>query len=81
MDSHAQWEIQQYANALGQIAQAVAPWAYKSFEEHLLHGANFSRSEIEALKAMITGSPCPLKGRIRGEFFTKMGITDEQDEN
>jgi thymidylate synthase (FAD) len=81
MDSHAQWEIQQYANALGKIAQAVAPWAYESFEEHRLYGANFSRSEIEALKAMITGGQCPLKGRIRGEFFTKMGMTDEQDQD
>ena len=81
MDSHAQWEIQQYANALATIAKAVAPWAYESFEEHILYGANFSRSEIEALKVMIAGKPCPIEGRLRIEFFTKMGMEDEQDQD
>jgi len=81
MDAHAQWEIQQYANVLARIAQAVAPWAYESFEEHLLHGRNFSRSEIEALKEMISGKPCPLEGRVRKEFFIKMGLEDEQDKD
>ncbi|MBW7997058.1 MAG: FAD-dependent thymidylate synthase [Candidatus Glassbacteria bacterium] len=78
MDQHAQWEIRQYANVLGDIARAVAPWAYESFEEHILHGANFSRSEIEALKAMINGRPCPLEGRLRTEFMIKMELEDEQ---
>lgn len=80
MDSHAQWEIQQYANALAGIAKAVAPWAYESFEEHILHGANFSRAEIVALKEMIGGGKCPLEGRVRGEFFSKMGLDDESNE-
>ncbi len=81
MDSHAQWEIRQYADALATLARAVAPWAYESFEEHLLHGANFSRAEIEALKAMIGGGPCPLEGRLRAEFFVKMGIEDESHQD
>jgi thymidylate synthase (FAD) len=81
MDTHAQWEIQQYANALAKIAQAVAPWAYESFEEHILHGRNFSGSEIEALKAMIGGEACPLEGRVRKEFFIKMGLEDEQNKD
>lgn len=81
MDEHAQWEIRQYANALAKIAQAVAPWAFESFEEHILHGANFSRSEIAALKEMMSGKPCPLTGRLRKEFFTKMGMEDEQDKD
>ncbi len=80
MDSHAQWEIQQYANALASIAKAVAPWAYESFEEHILHGANFSRAEIVALKEMIGGGKCSLEGRVRGEFFSKMGLDDESNE-
>ena len=81
LDEHAQWEIRQYAEALAKIAKAVAPWAYESFEEHILFGANFSRSEIAALKEMISGGSCPLEGRLRTEFFTKMGMDDEQDKN
>jgi thymidylate synthase (FAD) len=81
IDEHAQWEIRQYAEVLADIARAVAPWAYESFEEHILHGANFSRSEISALKEMMSGKPCPLEGRLRKEFFLKMGMEDEQDED
>jgi len=74
MDKHAQWEIRQYANALARIAKAVAPWAYESFEDHILYGANFSRTEIQALREMINGKPCPLKGRKLKEFNQKMGF-------
>jgi thymidylate synthase (FAD) len=74
MDVHAQWEIRQYANAIARIARAVAPWAYESFEEHIRYGANFSRSEIKALREMIHGKPCPLKGRLLKEFNLKMGF-------
>ena len=81
MDEHAQWEIRQYANALAVIAKAVAPWAYESFEEHILYGANFSRSEIAALKDMIAGKTCTLEGRLRKEFFIKMGLKDETDKD
>ena len=74
MDVHAQWEIRQYADAVAKIARAVAPWAYESFEEHILYGANFSRSEIKALREMLEGKPCPLKGRLLKEFNLKMGF-------
>jgi len=76
MDVHAQWEIRQYADAVAKIARAVAPWAYESFEEHILYGANFSRSEIEALREMLNGKPCPLKGRLLKEFNLKMGFEE-----
>ena len=74
MDVHAQWEIRQYAGAIARIARAVAPWAYESFEEHILYGANFSRSEIKALREMLDGKPCPLQGRLLKEFNLKMGF-------
>ena len=74
LDMHAQWEIRQYAAALGKIAKAVAPWAYESFEEHVLYGASLSRSEIQAIKAMLEGKPCPLEGRLLTEFNQKMGF-------
>ncbi len=74
LDEHAQWEIRQYAEALATIARAVAPLAYESFEDHLRYGANFSRTEIAALREMLAGKPCPLTGRLRAEFDQKMGL-------
>lgn len=71
-DSHAQWEIQQYARAIGQIARAVAPMAYDSFERHALNGKRFSSDELDALRRMLRGEPNPLKGRRRAEFEEKL---------
>lgn len=76
-DAHAQWEIQEYARALAKCAQAVAPFAYEAFEEHSLHAARFSRSELAAIREMLTGGECTLpKGRNRREFFEKLGVPD-----
>ncbi len=49
MDWHAQYEIRVYGDAMARIAQAVCPLAYQAFEEHVLHGRNFARSEMELL--------------------------------
>ena len=76
LDEHAQWEIRQYADALARIAKAVAPLAYESFENHILYGANFSRTEIQALRDMLEGKPCPLTGRLLSEFRKKMDLKD-----
>jgi len=74
MDPHAQWEIRQYAGVLARMVKAVAPMAYEAFEEHILHGAHFSRGEIEALRRMLEGRPCPLEGLLLTEFNKKMGF-------
>jgi thymidylate synthase (FAD) len=49
MDWHAQYEIRVYGDAMAKIAQAVCPQAYAAFEEHILHGRNFAKSELELL--------------------------------
>jgi thymidylate synthase (FAD) len=71
-DHHAQWEIQQYARAIAEIAKAVAPLAYASFERHILNGKRFSSEEIAALQCLIRGEPNPLEGRKRKEFDEKL---------
>ncbi len=49
MDSHAQYEIRVYANALWEIVKAIAPMACEAFEEHRLNGASFSGTELGIL--------------------------------
>lgn len=71
-DHHAQWEIQQYAIAIAEIARTVAPHAYASFERHVLTGRRFSADEMEALRRLIRGEPNPLEGRKRKEFESKL---------
>ncbi|MEX2534896.1 MAG: FAD-dependent thymidylate synthase [Trueperaceae bacterium] len=53
MDWHAQYEIRAYGDAVAQCVRAVAPVAYGSFEEHILHGRSLSRSELELLRDAI----------------------------
>lgn len=74
MDHHAQWEIQEYARVMAKMAKAVAPMAYKSFENHVLKGIFLSKKEQKALKAMMAGEENPLKGMLRDEFDEKMGF-------
>jgi thymidylate synthase (FAD) len=54
-DSHAQYEIRVYAEAMLDIVKAWVPFTYEAFEEHRLHGATISRKGLEAIKQMIAG--------------------------
>ncbi|MCU0316941.1 MAG: FAD-dependent thymidylate synthase [Fimbriimonadaceae bacterium] len=72
MDSHAQYEIRVYAEAMAKCARAVAPMAYEAFEEHILGSVRFSRTECEALSALLSGKANPLEGRPLAIFQEKM---------
>ncbi|MEZ0348272.1 MAG: FAD-dependent thymidylate synthase [Thermus sp.] len=50
----AQWEIRQYAQAIAELVKAHVPLAWRSYEEHVLHGASLSRTELAALRGLIT---------------------------
>jgi len=50
LDPHAQKEIRLYAEVLFDITKKVAPRCCDSFEEHILGGARFSRSEFTELQ-------------------------------
>jgi len=72
MDSHAQWEIQEYARAIAQVVKATCPLVYESFERHILRGAKFSSDEIAAINALLAGKPNPLDERRKAEFEDKL---------
>ncbi|MCG9895082.1 MAG: FAD-dependent thymidylate synthase [Fimbriimonadaceae bacterium] len=79
LDSHAQYEIRVYAEALAACARAVAPMAYEAFEEHILSGVSFSRTESAALSAMLRGEACPLEGRAKDVFDHKLARLKESE--
>jgi thymidylate synthase (FAD) len=78
LDSHAQYEIRAYGEAMAEMVKAVAPLAWDAFEEHRLYGAHFSRSEVDEIRNLIRGTPVELKGRNRREFFSKLGLEDKE---
>ena len=72
LDWHAQQEIRVYGEAMAKCAQAVAPLCYEAFEEHILHAQRFSRSEMEALRALLRGGEHTLTERQAAEFEKKL---------
>ena len=72
MDSHAQWEIRQYANAIAVIVKTLCPIAYSAFERHRLHGKHFSAEEIGVIRELLDGKSNPLEGLKRKEFDEKL---------
>jgi len=54
-DSHAQYEIRAYADAMIDVVKKWVPFAHEAFEEHRLHGTRLSRSGLGVVKRMIAG--------------------------
>lgn len=87
MDWHAQYEIRAYGDTMAQMVQAVAPAAFAAFEEHILHGRNLSRTELEVLREAVDTEKLSqalkksgLRKSRRKELFKKLGLKlDEQE--
>ena len=53
MDSHAQWEIQEYARAMYDLAKPLFPEACQAFEDYAVNSVKFSKREFELLKQLL----------------------------
>src|SRR5688572_18814508 len=55
-DAHAQHEIQVYAQALAELTRRWVPDVYEAFVDYQMEGANLSRMEVAALRALLAGA-------------------------
>ena len=55
IDPHAQYEIRQYALAMGEIVKVVCPISWEAFEDYILHAQRFSAIELKILKKTLGG--------------------------
>lgn len=86
MDSHAQWEIRQYANVIGDIVKAWAPISYQAFMDYEFNARRFSAVELDALLSYFSDEDrrlilndarrLGLKGRELTEFEKKLRPTE-----
>ena len=53
MDHHAQWEIRQYANAMGEIVKDSVPIAWEAFEDYEKEATYFSRFEKNIISKLL----------------------------
>jgi thymidylate synthase (FAD) len=54
VDSHAQWEIREFANILAGIVKKVCPLSFEAWIDYEFAGSHFSRMELDLLKKLIT---------------------------
>jgi len=67
LDSHAQWEIRQYAQVMAAITRAVAPMAYAAFERYELNQVKLSQETLDWLRDHVRRDdtiPLELKERL-----------------
>lgn len=77
LDSHAQYEIRVFAEAMASFVRAWVPLAWEAFEDYRLRAMNLSRMEVEAVGALLRGEEIPealLTGRELKEFQAKLKI-------
>ena len=72
LDWHAQHEVRVYAEAMAQIAKAVAPVCYEAFIEHRRDAVRFSASEMVALRDAFSGKPPSLEKKALIKFNEKI---------
>ncbi len=56
LDSHAQYEIRVFGEAMAQIVKDAFPIAYAAFEDYQVNAQRFSGPELELLSAAIKGT-------------------------
>ena len=52
-DSHAQYEIRVYSDAMVEFVKAVAPFAWEAYQDYVVHGMRFSRIEQNLLEKQL----------------------------
>ena len=62
-DSHAQWEIRQYANIMAGIVKVVAPAAYEAWVDYAFGARSFSRAECRLLEEAARTGKSPTVGK------------------
>ncbi len=74
-DSHAQYEIRVYADAICNIVADWVPAAYGAFEDYRLGGEQFSGKGMEVLRRLLKGEKVTQEtsGMSKGEWRELMG--------
>lgn len=78
LDSHAQYEIQEYGKVIFEIAKKVCPMACASFENIMHNGVSFNGEEMQALRAVLAGKENPLTDEKKLKRFNEKIATGVQ---
>ena len=79
-DSHAQYEIRVYAEAMLEVLKAWVPITYAAFMDYRVGGANLSAKGLVIVKRLIAGEQVSQEqsGMSKGEWRELMTILDQK---
>ncbi|MEB2312653.1 MAG: FAD-dependent thymidylate synthase [Sorangiineae bacterium] len=63
VDSHAQWEIEEYGKVMAGMLERVAPLSYEAWIDYDVCGARLSRMELDALRRLVSADGGALAAR------------------
>jgi thymidylate synthase (FAD) len=63
VDSHAQWEIQEYGRVMAGMLKRVAPLSYEAWIDYDVCGTHLSRAELAAIRALVGVDGDALQGK------------------
>ena len=81
MDSHAQWEIQEFARAMYSLVKPLFPVACEAFEDYSVNAVKVTGLEVPLLKRLINTSAWDdMIEDYRGEdgIAKKFGLTTRE---
>lgn len=72
LDSHAQWEIQQYGRIIAGVVKQWLPQTWEAFDDYILNGIHFSRQEQAVLYSALRTPDFSLEDpSIRNDVLTQ----------
>ena len=81
VDSHAQWEIQQYGQLMAGMLKRVAPRSYEAWIDYDVCGARLSRMELDGLRELLRVSEDGIEGqgrRLGREALGSLGLSSRE---
>ncbi len=81
VDSHAQWEIQEYGRVMAGMLEKVAPLSYEAWLDFDVCGSRMSRMELEAIQKLVSVSGEGLsakEGRLEGAELAELGLSGRE---
>jgi thymidylate synthase (FAD) len=82
VDTHAQWEIQEYGRVMAGILKRLAPLSYEAWIDYDVCGARVSRMELDALRSLVSveGDGLTAKGgaKLDAGGLEKLGLAKRE---
>ncbi|MFZ5890958.1 MAG: FAD-dependent thymidylate synthase [Myxococcota bacterium] len=73
VDSHAQWEIQEFGRVMAGMLKRIAPLSYEAWIDYDVCGARLSRMELDAIRRLVSLEGSSLSAR-NGERLDEAGL-------